>query len=211
MLALVTSLVTYKRFYDTPLGFFPLLIAYTFFNELLGFLVINFEAFSFFEETEYDWHNVIIYNIYSLFFYGYLYWVYYSVLKSRIHRKLVITFAVLTYTAYAISLFYQDPFHSGLFYADCLNSILINTLIIIHYRKLKTLNVTQPSKYNLMVWFNAGIFLFHLYYPFYLLNGYLNVDFFLTYEFRKILWAVVCVMYLLFTIGFLLNNRRMFS
>ncbi|GGG51561.1 hypothetical protein GCM10011414_21440 [Croceivirga lutea] len=211
MLALVTSLVTYKRFYDTPLGFFPLLIAYTFFNELLGFLVINFEAFSFFEETENDWHNVVIYNIYSLFFYGYLYWVYHGVLKSKKHRKLVKVFAIITYVGYAVSLLFQDPFHSDLYYAECLNSILINTLIVIHFRKLKKLNVVQPSKYNLMVWFNAGMFLFHLYYPFYLLNGYLNVDFFLTYELRKILWIVVSIMYLLFTVGFLLNKRRAFA
>ena len=61
-----------------------------------------------------------------------------------------------------------------------------------------------------MVWFGAGMLLFHLFYPFYILNGYHNVEFFLEFELRQILWVVVSIMYSLFIIGFILGKRNKF-
>jgi len=115
-IALVVSIVTFKKYFDTPLRFFPLLIAYTLFNELLGYFIITYEDFSFFNSPEYQWHNVIIYNIYNLFFYGYLLWVYYKLLKQRRQQDLIRIFAVILLLVYGVSLFFQDPFHSGLYF-----------------------------------------------------------------------------------------------
>ncbi|RNC89397.1 MAG: hypothetical protein ED555_07855 [Allomuricauda sp.] len=210
LLALIVAVATFKKYFDTPLRFFPLLIAYTLFNEILGYFVLHFEEFSFFDSPEYSWHNVIIYNIYKLFFFGYLLWLYFKLFWKKSHKNLVRSFALLLGLGYAISLVFQDPFHTDLFYADSLACVFMITLILIHFKNLLESNGSQPSRYNLMVWFGLGMLVFHLYFPFYLLNGYLNVDFFLDYQLRQVLWVIVCIMYGLFSIGFLISKRRAF-
>lgn len=206
-LALVVSLLTTKKYYDTPLRYFPLLIAYTFFNELLGYLIANNEEFSLFEDPAYDWHNVIIYNIYDIFFFGYIFWLYHKLLKQRTPIK---GFAISLLLAYIVSLFFQDPFHSDLYYASCLGCVFVVCTIVLHFKQFRKVNNTQPNKHNHMVWFGAGMLIFHLFYPYYILNGYLNVEFFLEYKLRQILWVVISVMYSLFTIGFMLGRRSKF-
>lgn len=207
--ALIVGIATFKKYFDTPLRLFPLLIAYTLFNEVLGYFILEFEEFSFFDSLEYHWHNVVIYNIYTLFFYTYLLWLYYKLLKRQ-HKNLIRFFAVVLTLGYAVSLFFQDPFHSGLYFADCLACIIVIVLVGLHFRELLKSNGSQPSKHNHMMWFGLGMLIFHIYYPFYVLNGYHNVDFFLAYNLRQILWCVITVMYTLFTIGFIMGKRLYF-
>lgn len=209
--ALVVSLTTFRKYFDTPLRFFPLLIAYTFFNEVLGYFIFTYEEFSFFENEEYDWHNVIIYNIYHVFFFGYLYWLYFQLLKNKRQHLLIKIFAGATFIAYCISLFFQNPFHSGLYFADCLACVFVVVLVLLHFKHLRQINKTQPSRYNHMVWFGLGMLVFHIFYPYYVLNGYHNVDFFLEYNLRQVLWGFVSVMYSLFITGFLLGKRPYFA
>lgn len=209
MVALVVSLINFKKFVDTPLRLLPLLIAYTLFNELLGYFVINFEEFSFFDEEEYNWHNVIIYNIYHLVFLAYIFWLYHEVLKNKTNKKTIKIGALVTFLCYAISLFFQDPFHSNLYYADCISCIVTIMGITLHFQEIKRTN-GGVNRYNLMVWINSGLLVFNLFFPFYILNGYLNVDFYLEYHLRQILWGVVSTMYLLFIIGFIISKRSAF-
>ncbi|WP_343485636.1 hypothetical protein [Allomuricauda sp. d1] len=206
----MASLFTYRKFYDTPLRFFPLFIAYTFFNELLGYFILEFEEFSFFEDEAYHWHNIIIYNIYQIIFFFYLFWVYNKLLPKHVHQH-IIKISALVYTlSVVISLCFQDPFHSSLFYADSLGCLAILLIIGLHTDKVTNGFSTAANRYNLMVWFNLGMVLFHLYFPLYILMGYLNVGFYLNYHLRPILWVVISIMYLLFTIGFIICRRRAF-
>ncbi len=202
-------MVTYKKFVDTPLRFFPLLIAYTLFNEVLGYFILNYEEFSFFDETEYQWHNTVIYNLYQLVFFGYFFWLYHTLFKTQMHRSVILFGAILTAIAYLISLFFQNPLHSNLYYADCLGCLVIIIAVVLHFRELSRTN-RRLSRYNLMVWINWGMLIFHLYFPYYILNGYLNVDFYLKYGLRQVLWVIVSVMYGLFILGFLLSRRSAF-
>jgi len=202
--------MNFKKFVDTPLRFFPLLIAYTLFNEVLGYFILYYEEFSFFDQEEYHWHNVIIYNIYHLFFLGYLFWLYYKVVKARRHKNSIIIAALLTFISYGVSLFFQDPFHSSLYYADCIGSLALVLSTTLHFWELKH-SKQGVNRYNLMVWINLGILIFNLFFPIYILNGYLNVEFYLAYHFRQILWVVISLMYGLFTIGFLISKRSAFQ
>lgn len=205
----MVSLVTFKKFVDTPLRFFPLLVAYTLFNEILGYFIINFEEFSFFDEPEYQWHNVVIYNLYQLIFFGYLFWLYHEVVKTKIYRLAIVTGAVVTGLAYLISIFFQDPLHSSLYYADCIGCVVVIIAIFLHLKELSKTK-GRVNRYNLMVWINSGMLLFHTYFPYYILNGYLNVEFYLDYHLRQVLWIVVSIMYCLFIIGFLISRRNAF-
>ena len=203
------SLIYYKKFVDTPLRFFPLLIAYTLFNEALGFFILHFEEYSFFSQEEYNWHNVIIYNVYKLFFFGYLFWVYHSLLKRPNHLKLLKIGISICLIAYLINPFFLDPFHSDLYYADAIACFVLIVAILLHLKEIVLLK-GGINRFNLMIWIGTGLLVFSFYFPFYLFNGYLNVDFFLTYHLRQILWVLVCVMYGLFIIGFIISKRSAF-
>lgn len=205
----MVSLVHFKKFVDTPVRYFPLLIAYTLFNEVLGYFVINFEEFSFFDEEEYNWHNVIIYNIYHLVFLAYVFWLYREVVKSKIYKKAIKVGALITFLSYGVSLFFQDPFHSNLYYADCVGCVMTIMAIGLHFQEIKKSN-GGVNKYNLMVWIGSGLLIFNLFFPFYILNGYLNADFYLAYHLRQILWGVISIMYGLFIVGFLISKRSAF-
>ncbi|MEM1256907.1 MAG: hypothetical protein AAGH81_00150 [Bacteroidota bacterium] len=209
LVALVASLVNYKKFVDTPLRFFPLLIAYTLFNEVLGYFIINYEEYSFFDEEAYNWHNVIIYNIYHLVFLGYIFWLYYKMVLNDRDKKMIKIGTLVTFLSYGVSVFFQDPFHSNLFYADCVGCAMTLMSITLHFKQIKGTG-RGVNQFNLMVWINGGLLVFNLFFPFYILNGYLNVEFYLEYHLRQILWAVISVMYGLFTIGFIISKRSAF-
>ncbi len=205
IVALLISLVYFKKFVDTPLRYFPLLIAYTLFNELLGYFIQHYEQYTFFEEAEYNFHNIIIYNIYQVIFFGYLFWLYYQLEKHRFYKRGILICGTATFLAYFISLFFQDPFHISLFYADTIGSLATVIIILLHFCRLE-----KVTRFNLMVWVNWGLLVFYLYLPFDVLNAYLNVDFYLEYHLRQVLWAVVAIMYSFFIIGFLVSKRVAF-
>lgn len=205
----MVSLVHFKKFVDTPLRFFPLLIAYTLFNEILGYFIINYPEYSFFDEEEYNWHNVIIYNIYHLVFLGYIFWLYLKVVRNNTFRMIIKWAIGTTFLSYGISLFFQDPFHSNLYYADCVGCLAQLICIVLHFKELNAFN-NSFNRYNLMVWIGSGLVVFNLFFPFYILNGYLNVDFYLEYHLRQVLWGVVSIMYLLFIVGFIISKRIAF-
>lgn len=208
-IALVISLIHFKKFVDTPLRFFPLLIAYTLFNEVLGYFILYFEEFSFFDEEEYNWHNVIIYNVYKIFFFGYLFWLYHRLIRRKNHQRLVKIGVAACLLSYVVTLFFLNPLHSDLYYADSIACFILISVIIIHFKEIRHTN-GGINRYNLMVWISFGLLIFSFYFPYYLLNGYLNVEFFLKYNLRQILWGVVSTMYLLFIIGFIISKRSAF-
>lgn len=207
---LIVSLANFKKFVDTPLRFFPLLIAYTLFNELLGYFILHFEEFSFFDKEEYNWHNIIIYNIYQFVFFGYLFWVYHEVIKPRKLKIVVKYLGIFTLLTYLASSFFQNPLHRSLYYADCFGSIASVAAVLIHFWWLRT-SKRRVNRFNLMVWINYGILIFYLYLPFDILNAYLNVDFYLKYHLRQILWVVVSIMYSFFVVGFIISKRPAFQ
>lgn len=209
LVALAVSVFNYKKFVDTPLRFFPLLVAYTLFNEILGYFIINFKEFSFFDEEEYNWHNVIIYNIYHLLFLAYVFWLYYKVVKNKRNKKIIKIGALVTFLSYGLSVFFQDPFHSNMYYADCVSCIMTIIAIMIHLKEIKRTN-GGINRYNLMIWISWGLLVYSFYFPFYILNGYLNVDFFLGYHLRQVLWVVISIMYSFFIVGFIISKRSAF-
>ena len=210
VLTWIVSVVTYKKYFDTPLKFFPIYIAYVIFTEMLGYFIINFEEFSFFAEERYSWHNIIIYNVYQIVMLCFFFWLYLQLIHKRKHRKYIKIAIGLTALAYVVSLFFQDPLHSSLYYADILASYALILCIILYFKERKWAGKTASLKYSLMFWISLGLLAFHLFAPFLFLVGYLNFEIWQAYHFRKILWVLVSVMYALFTTGLLVSKRRAF-
>lgn len=204
------SVITYRKYFDTPLKFFPIYIAYVIFTELLGYFIMNFEDFSFFSQQEYSWHNIIIYNIYQIVMLCFFYWVYLKLLQNRKHKNLVAGAIGITALAYLISLFFQNPMHSSMYYADFFGSYSLVLCVILYLKEKVREGKTSTLKANLMFWVSLGLLVFHIFMPFLFLVGYKDVETWHTYQFRKILWVLVAIMYTLFMVGLILGKRKAF-
>ena len=204
------SVITYRKYFDTPLKFFPIYIAYVIFTELLGYFIFNFEEFSFFSQQEYSWHNVLIYNIYQVVMLCFFYWLYLKVLRDPRHKKLVVAAIFVTALAYLISLFFQDPLHSSLYYADFFGSYSLVVCVVLYFREKVREGNKSTLKENLMFWVSMGLLVFHIFMPFLLYVGFTQVEIWHTYKFRKILWILVSAMYTFFMVGLIWGQRRAF-
>jgi hypothetical protein len=204
-------MLTYKKYFDTVMRFFPVFIAYTFFTEMLGYFIINFDEFSFFREKEYAWHNVIIYNIYSILSFSFFFWMYWKLMSKSINKKIVFLLATVTMAAFFISLLLQNPMHTGLYFADIVASYALLLTITLYFREKKQRGFQIIQKNNLMFWISIGLFIFYLVFPHLYFVGFEFPEIWIEYNFRKILQLFIVLMYLLFSVGFLKGKRSSFN
>ncbi|UJH66713.1 hypothetical protein [Allomuricauda sp. SCSIO 65647] len=204
------SVITYKKYFDTPLKFFPIYIAYVIFTELLGYFIMNYEEFSFFSEQKYSWHNIVIYNIYQIIMLCFFYWVYFTLLRNAKHKKYMAIVVTITALAYLINLFFENPLHSSLYYADFVGSYSLVFCIVLYYKE--KMNEGKPStlKENLMFWVSLGLLIFHIFAPILFFVGYQDFEMWNKYHFRKVIWVLVSLMYTLFSIGLIISKRKAF-
>ena len=207
----VISMLTYKKYFDTVMRFFPIFIAYTFFTEMLGYFIINFEEFSFFEEKEYAWHNVVIYNVYSILSFLFFFWMYWKLISNNKYKKIVLLLAIVTTVAFFISSLLQDPMHTGLYFADIIASYSLLLTILLYFKEKRQRGFQIIQKNNLMFWISTGLFIFYLVFPHLFFVGFEFPEIWIEYRFRKILQLFVVVMYLFFSIGFLKGKRSSFN
>ncbi len=208
--AWVIAVLSYRKYFDTVLKYLPVLIAYTFFTELLGYFIKYHENFQFFSDERYNWHNVIIYNIYQVVVFSFFYWVYWKTVVKSEHKTWIKYGAIITLAAYLVSLFFQDPFHTNLYYADLVGSMVLLFTIYLYAREKKEDKSPYPLRQNLLFWVSLGLAVFYLFFPFIFLIGYLEYEIWAQYNFQTILVILIVLMYSLFIIGFILGRRRAF-
>ena len=188
-----------------------MLIAYTFFNELLGVLVRTYPNFSFFNDLEYSYVNDIIYNIYSIVFFGYFYMVYYKLASSQQHKKWIKRLSGIVLLTYLGSCFFQNPLDTNLFYAHAVASWVLLILIYLYFKSKKSEVDSPKNKHNLMFWVSVGLFSFYLVFPFLFIIGYLRFDLWEKFHLRALLRIFILIMYCLFCTGFVMGRRRAFG
>ncbi len=206
----IIAVVRYRTYFDTVLKYFPIFIIYTFFTELLGYFVKHSNEFQFFAEEHYSWHNVIIYNIYSIVSFLFFYYIYWTILKSVQYKKWVTYATATALLGYVISMFLQDPFHSNLYYADLAASIFLLIIIGLYFKEKREEPKTYPMTQNLLFWISVGLFIFHLFFPFIFLAAYEAPGFYAEYRLHKLLMVLIVLMYTLFIVGFLAGKRKAF-
>ena len=208
LIALVTAILTYRKYFDTVLKYLPALIAYTFFNELLGYFIRYSENFAFFEDITFA--NDIIYNIYDLFYYGFFFWVFWKLAPTLTYRKIVKILGILVLVIFILNSFVQDPFLISLYYSTSIASFILAFVILGFWVNRKDEFKWSWDKHNLLFWICLGLFIFHLIFPILFLTIYLNREIAIKYEFHMILRYLIVVMYSLFCLGFIISRRRAF-
>ncbi len=185
-------------------------LMYTFLTELLGYFIKFHEEFQVVNDNRYNWYNVIIYNIYSVIAFMFFYYIYSQVLQQAKHKKWVVIGAGLSLMSYIISLFFQDPFYSNLYYADLVASMVLLSIIWLYYKEKKIEFSPYPQKHNLMFWTSMGLAVFHLFFPFLIIIGYEAPKIWVDYNLRGILWIFILFMYGSFMVGVMVHKRKAF-
>lgn len=207
----VVGVIYFKKYFDTAIRHLPLFIGYTFLNELLGFLVKNYSEFTFYTDPRYDWHNIIIYNIYGVLTLLYFAWVYLKLIKRRRLQLVIKGGVILYFISYFICLIYLDPAHDVFLAPAMIEGFLIATAAFFHIWELKQKRGSTPAYYNLMFWIDRGLIAFYLPFPmlyFLMCNYYRNV--FQPYGLGTVFELSIVAMYIIFIIGFIRSSRPAF-
>lgn len=206
----IVAMARYRTYFDTPLKYYPMYLMYTFLTEVLGYFVKYVDGIQFFSDERYNWHNVIIYNIYSVISMLFFYYVYWKVLKTKKYRDWVKYGAILVMLAYFVSVFFQNPLHYNLYYADMISAYILIFVIALYYKEKKVEDNPLPQSQNLMFWTSFGLVAFHLFFPLIFLAGYEAPRFYINYHLRDILLVLILIMYGSFMVGVIVHKRRAF-
>ncbi|WP_228235243.1 hypothetical protein [Allomuricauda sp. M10] len=206
----IISVYRYRRFFDTQLKYFPMLVMYTFFTELLGYFIMYNDDFQFFSDGRYQLNNVIIYNLYQLVFFIFFFEVYRKTFKNRFLRKLTLYLTLLCTASYVINAMLVNPLINQMTYAHIIGSILL-VLIIFFYLKEKKSETDAPSlKHNLLFWVSIGLLAFYVTFPTILILYRIKLDLRFLVYLRPALVTSIAVMYGLIIFGLLTGQRKAF-
>ena len=183
---------------------------YTLLTEVLGYLIKYFDEFQVVNIEKYSWYNVIIFNIYSVISFLFFYYIYWRMVQNKKHKRWIKIGALASIACYLISLFFQDPFYSNLYYADMIASWILLLNIWFYFKEKMSKASPYPNKHNLMYWMSIGLVIFYSVFPFLFWVGYEIPQIWIDYHFRTILRILILMMYGSFLVGVLVHKRRAF-
>ncbi|SIQ34577.1 hypothetical protein SAMN05421797_1011468 [Maribacter ulvicola] len=210
-MTLFVSLATYRKYYDTALKYFPMIITYTLLNEVLGYLVRTYDEITFFNELKFSNYNDVIYNIYAIIFFCFFYHVYRKLITNIKYKKWIFYGTFLMLASYIISTLFQNPLDTNLYYALAIGSYILVFCIILYFKdkREKDFNVVQP--HNLMFWVSVSLLTFYSIFPIIYIIGYTDYQTWVSFGLRAVLRALIVIMYLLLIVGFLKGRRLAFN
>lgn len=135
LLVWFVAMARYHTYFDTPLKYYPIYLMYTFLTELLGYFIKYFDEFQIINIEKYSWYNVIIFNIYSVISFLFFYYIYWRMVQNKKHKKWIKIGALASISSYVISLFFQNPLYSNLYYADMIASFILLFNIWLYFKE----------------------------------------------------------------------------
>ena len=207
-IVVLLALWRYPRYFDTPLRFLPILLMYTFLNELLGYFVIHNNEVSLILKEIYYNNSWVIYNIYNLVFFVYFYYVYYAYITSKRQRNFIKIGALGFLFASVVNMFFQSFATQPQLAAYILGAIVLVCCIFFYWAHLKVHYGVWFLKRDLLSWLSLGMLVFYLgYVPIKIVRNYPTLYEFGTWP-RVVHLTLIIVMNVCFTFGFILMRRR---
>jgi len=206
----IVAVLRYSKYFDTALKYFPIIIAYTFLTELLGYLIYNYEFFQLISKEGFSYYNVIIYNIYDIFFFSYFYYLYWTLVSKKNFKQWIMYAGFLYILATLINPFFQDPMIQMQIYAYTIGACILILCCILHLTTIYKQDGTYKRHRNIMLWIDLGLLIFHLgYLPIALINNNYTVEKFQEYiHLRTIHLSLIVIMYSFFIIGFVTMRKK---
>ena len=203
----VVSLIKYRKYFDTPLRFFPVVLMYNLLTEILGVLVFTSSQWSIVLKELYYNNNWLIYNIYAILYFLYFLFVYRAYMQNE-GVKTGLRFGIVAYFLIAVvNFFLQDFVTETQLYSYMAGGLLIlvasGAYLVQEFGKNETRGL---RKNNLLNWLSLGNFIFYL--------GYLPIKYVRSeiadFALPNFAWiryfhlGLIYVMYGCFLVGFLI-------
>jgi len=206
---LILAITRYRKYYDTPLKYFPIFILYTFINETLGGIIRLNQNFSLHISDFYLDNNWMIYNIYDIVVHLYLFYAFWSFINNKKYKKFILYGSVLYILVSIINLFFQNFMLQPQTYAYTTAGLVLICVILFYYLNQKSDSRPFFGNRDLLSWIGAGLLIFY--------SGYLPIIFIRFYNtllhvdesiyLRKIHLSLIIIMYICFIIGFIKMKR----
>ena len=205
-LALLLALGQYRKYFDSLLKYFPMIIAYTLISEILGTVVRDYENIQIVYLEGYSFYNQLIFNIFDIVFFLYFFYVYRNAVSEKKYKKWIIYGAILFIACSLINPFYQDFLLYPQMIASSIGSLVLAVCTILYFLKLKS-KTNIPYHRNLLFWISLGLLIFYSFYPLILTVGYFNYELYQKLHARTIHHFLIAMMYSCFILGFILMRR----
>ncbi|VAW10104.1 hypothetical protein MNBD_BACTEROID03-1410 [hydrothermal vent metagenome] len=203
-IALVISLIRYRSYYDTVLKYFPIIIAYTFLSEILGYIIGNFESFQIIYSEKRSFLNSFVYNIFDIVFFLYFYFVFWKAITNSTHREVIKYGTALFVISCLINLFFQNILILPQVYAITVGSLLLITFSIFYIRQ----TIAAKKSNCLILWTSIGLLIFYSFYPINMFLGVYSEAFYERFHLTQFHRLLIVAMYMCFIIGFWKMKRR---
>lgn len=162
-LVLAVSLIRYKRYYDTPLRYFPVLLMFNVLTEILGMRIIEGKDGSVVYANFYSNLNWVAYNIQTIFFILYILYIYLAYLENPKLRK-GLRIGISLYVIVSIcNIFIQDFVTQSQLY-----SYMVGVPLVIFYsamyirREFQNKEMAGMMHRNLLLWISLGNLVFFM-------------------------------------------------
>ena len=205
-LALLLALLQYRKYFDSLLKYFPIIIAYTLISEILGTVVRDYENIQIVYLDGYSFYNQLIFNIFDIIFFLYFFHVYRNAISSFKFKNWTKYGAILFILCSIINPFLQNFLLYAQMMASTIGSIVLIFSILLYFLDKKAIT-NVPNRQNLLFWISWGLLLFYIFYPFILLLGYFNYELYKQFHVRIVHHILIAVMYSCFILGFIYMRR----
>jgi len=201
------SIINYQKYFDSILRYFPMIIVYTLFTEILGGYIRKSENFQIIFVEEHSINNSLIFNIFDIVFFLYFFFIYWKSLKSAKQKKMVKYGAFLFVATSFVNPFFQDFLLYPQKFSIIIGSINIILSTILFLKQVKKHETGIPNKNNIFFWVSWGLLIFYIAYPFMIIIGLYYLDVYIKFNIRYIHQFLICLMYSCFIIGFIKMSR----
>ena len=162
--ALLLSLVRFSRYYDTPLRFLPLLLAYTLLTETIGALIRDTQEYSLFVEEHFLNNNWLIFNLYTLVEFAFFFWVYHNYLTAYKIRWLKPAGLTLFVLASLVNAWLYDFRTVSQVFAYWASGLVLGLFALLYLIQEFGHAPRGAPWRNLLVWLSLGFSVFNLVY-----------------------------------------------
>jgi len=204
------SVFRYRRFFDTPLKYLPMLIIYTFFTELLGYFIKFSDEYQFFSDARYNWHNVVIFNIYQMVFFLFFFQVYRRNTKLPWVKDWISRASIACVLLYVTNALMENPLHQQMTFAHIVVSFILIGILVLYLREKHLEKNPMSLRFNLLFWVTMGLLIFYSIFPFILMAYNLEFNIRIYVYLRPILICIIVLMYSCLIIGLLVGKRKAF-
>lgn len=210
-ITLIVAMYRYPKYFDTTLKYIPILILYTFLNDLLGDLIYKYDAFSLTVNLLYNDYYFVIYNIYNIVFFAYFVFLFFQHIESLRCKKVIRLIGLLFLVVSLVNPLFQNFFLEYQYPTFFTGSILLIFCISRYLYEDYKERVAGVKEKNILFFLGWGLLIYHIsYLPIKAIRFYNGITGNLEAPLlRRVHLILILVMYTLFIVGFLKMKKRL--